>query len=414
MGYYKNNRCRVCNSADIQKVISFAPSPLADSYITNTQLHTKQDLYPMDVYKCDVCGLVQLIDIIEPQDIYIDYLYRTNTSIGLPEHFIQGANEVIKRFHIPQKSLILDIGSNDGSLLQGYKNLGMRVLGIDPAKEVVKEAISKGIETLCIFFDLEEAKKLMKEYGKAKIITCNNLIANIDNLNNFMQGVKKMLDDDGVFIGETSYLLSLIDSMVFDTIYHEHLSYFGIKPLEHLCKVNGLMLFDAQVVETKGGSLRFFITHINTSKQKSTNLLRLHEIERERFLYHKKIYAKLEDNIEKIKIKLVRFINKVLEDGKSIIGYGASNTTTTLLYHFGLNDKIKYIVDDNVIKIGRFTPHNHIPIYSPDKIYEDNPDFIIIFAWRYTDMIIEKHHQYLENNGTFIVPLKEFSLIQGV
>lgn len=408
MGHYRNDSCRVCNSKDLKIVLPLEASPLADSFVTKEQLNLEQKLYEMDVYKCSCCGLVQLIDVIEPEDIYIDYLYRTNTSVGLPKHFETAAGKIVKKFSVKKDSLVLDIGSNDGSLLQGYKNFGLKVLGIDPAVEVAKEATERGIETLPIFFNSQKADELITDYGKAKIITCNNLIANIDNLNDFVKGIKKFLDKDGIFISETSYLLGLIDSMVFDTIYHEHLSYFGIKPLEYLFEQNDLMIFDAEVVETKGGSLRFFVTHLSKKKEISANLKELKTIENNRKLYEDNIYLEYESKINKSKETLNNFINNAIKDGKKIVGYGASNTTTTLLFHFELNNKIDYIVDDNEIKIGRYSPNSHIPIYSSEKIYEDNPDYIIVFAWRYADIIINKNQKYLDNNGTFIIPLKEF------
>ena len=409
MGHYRNSTCRICSSKDIEIVLPLEASPLADSFVTKEQLNLKQEIYSMDVYKCQECGLVQLIDVIEPEDIYIDYLYRTNTSVGLPEHFIKAARTIVEKYNIEDRSLILDIGSNDGSLLKGYQKLGMKVLGIDPAREVAKEATANGVETLPIFFNAQVADELVEKYGKARIITCNNLIANIDDLNNFVKGLKKVLDCEGIFISETSYLLSLIDSMVFDTIYHEHLSYFSIKPLEYLFNANGLKMFDAQIVDTKGGSLRFFVTHNNNNIKQTEQLIHLKSIERKRELYSLNIYKEFEERITKAKKQLVTFIDNALSNNKKVVAYGASNTTTTLLYHFKLNDKIEYLLDDNKIKIGRYSPNHHIPIYSSDKIYEDNPDYIIVFAWRYTDIIISKHQKYLETGGTFIIPLKEFT-----
>jgi ubiquinone/menaquinone biosynthesis C-methylase UbiE len=408
MGHYKNSKCRICGCTELDVVLPLKASPLADSFVTKEQLDIKQDIYDMDLYKCAECGLIQLLDVVHAEDIYIDYLYRTNTSMGLPEHFIEAAKSAIEKYSLKSGDFVLDIGSNDGSLLMGYKQLGMRVLGIDPAHEVAKEACARGIETLDIFFNAKIAKELVAKYGKANIITCNNLIANIDDLNDFAQGIKIMLADDGVFVSETSYILRLIDNMVFDTMYHEHLSYYGLKPLEYLFRKNGLRLVDAESIDTKGGSIRYAVVHDNSDIKESESLVNLQKVEEERGLYGKEIYKEYEARIEVAKERVVTFIDKALAEGKKVVGYGASNTTTTLLYHFELNDKIEYLLDDNKIKIGRFSPGSHIPVYSSDKLYEENPDYVIMFAWRFADMIMAKHTKYLENGGKFIIPLNEF------
>lgn len=411
MGHYKNNKCRICDSENIIVVLQLEASPLADGFVTKEQLGIEQNVYDMDVYKCQECGLVQLVDVVEPEDIYTDYLYRTNTSIGLPEHFVKAAESIVSKYAIKTNSLVLDIGSNDGSLLKGFKKQGMRVLGIDPAKEVAKEATLSGVETLADFFNASLATRLVQKYGKATIITCNNAIANIDNLNDFVKGIKNILDSGGIFVSETSYLLSLMESMVFDTIYHEHLSYFGIKPLEYLFNNNGLKLFDAEIIETKGGSLRYAVAHAEENRAETESLIQLKQIENKRKLYETHIYKEFDRNINKAKNELTEFIDNALKEGKQVVGYGASNTTTTLLYHFEINDKIKYIVDDNIIKIGRFSPHKHIPIYGTNKLYENAPDIVIVFAWRFADMIIAKHQRYIEEGGTFVVPLPILKMV---
>jgi len=410
MSHYTNDCCRICNSKDLSLALPLKASPLADTYITRSMLDTTQEIYDMSVYLCNNCGLVQLTSVVAPEDIYIDYLYRTTTSVGLPEHFNKSAQDISKKYNLKENSFIMDIGSNDGSLLKGYKQLGMKVLGIDPAQEIAKEATQNGIETLAIFFSKDISLELGKKYPKASIINCNNLIANIDDLNDFVAGVKNMLDENGVFICETSYLQSLIENMVFDTIYHEHLSYYGLKPLEYLFQKNGLKVVDAQIVNTKGGSLKCFVEH-DKKQNVSNNVLKIREDEKQFNLYTQKTFDIFYKKIELEKSKLINILSDLQQNQKKVYGYGASNTTTTLLYHYELNPYFNIIMDDNKIKINRYSPGFHIPIISSDIIYEESPDVIVIFAWRFADTIIRKHEKFLKNGGKFIIPLPELKII---
>lgn len=411
MKSYTNNECRICNCKELEIVLDLKPSPLADSYITKELLCEKQDLFDLNVYLCSKCGLLQLLTVVEPEEIYIDYLYKTTTSIGLPKYFLHSASAIIDKYNIAKNSFIIDIGSNIGSLLQGYKNLGMKVLGIDPAISIAKEATNMGIETLPIFFTSDTAQDIVSKYGKAKIINSNNMMANIDTINDLVQGIKVLLDDDGIFIMETSYILHLIDNMVFDTIYHEHLSYFALQPIQYLFNQNDLKVVDVEIIDTKGGSIKYFIEH-NKSQLISSNVKKMMEIEKSRNLYKKDIYFNYMNNINKQKELLLNTLQKIKLKGKKICGYGASNTTTTLLHHFEISEYFDYIIDDNEIKIGRYSPNYHIPIVSSKFIYQEQPDYIIIFAWRFADIIIEKHKDFLDKGGKFILPLSKFKIIE--
>lgn len=410
MKSYKNDKCRICASDELDEVLFLHPSPLADNYISLSQLKTEQELFDMNVSLCKKCGLAQLLTVVEAEEIYIDYLYKTTTSFGLPQHFVNSASNIIKKYNVETESFIVDIGSNIGSLLQGYKNFGMKVLGIDPAREIAKEATTNGIETLPVFFTSMSAETIVQKYGKAKVINSNNMMANIDKINDVVQGIKILLDDDGIFVMETSYILYLIDNMVFDTIYHEHLSYFGLKPLQYLFEKNGLKIVDAEIVETKGGSLRCYIEHDKNQKV-SQNVFDILENEISRNLYQKDIYLTYMDNINEQKKILIKFLEAIKQEGKKIYGYGASNTTTTLLHHFEIANYFDCIVDDNKIKIGRFCPNNHIPVVASDIIYQDKPDYIVIFAWRFVNIIVANHQKYLSQGGKFIVPLPYFKCI---
>ena len=408
MKQIKNNRCLICDSKT-EQVFKLAPSPVADLYTDD--INSKQEIFDLNFNLCPECGLFQLDTIVFPEDIYNEnYLYEISTSVGLEEHFFNLAKKTIQKYNLNQDSIIVDIGSNIGSLLKGYKDNGLNVLGVEPVPHIADKANKRGIKTLNNFFDEEIAKKIVLENGKADIIHANNVLANIPKLNDFMKAIKILLDENGTFIVETSYLLSLIENMVFDTFYHEHIAYFSIKPLEYLCNQNGLKLVDVEKIDTKGGSIRCFIEH-NKNQKISDNLIKLKEEEIKKNLFSKETFKKYQQEIEKLKNDSLNILEEIKQKGEKIVGYGASNTTTTLMYHFELYKYIDYIVDDNPIKIGKYCPANHIPVVSSNKIYEDNIKYIYLFAWRFADVIIGKHKKFLENGGKFIIPLPELKII---
>jgi len=405
--------CLICNSNNCKFAFSLKPTPLADAYVSNIDRSLHLKLYPLDLYLCENCSLLQLKEIISPEEIYPDYLYKTTTSIGLPEHFFQSAKILKKRFQIREDSLVIDIGSNDGSLLKGFKQIGInKVLGIEPCKKLAIEATSNGIPTIADFFSFSLSEKIIKKYEKAKIVTCNNILANVPDLNDFAKGLKNIIRDNGIVVVETSYIVKLIENMVFDSIYHEHISYFSIISLMNLFNKNDLEIFDAEIIPTKGGSIRCFITHKNSKKFKKTERLQKLIVNEERFdVRNIAIYKEFFLKIEKMKDKIKNFLYDLEDKDNNICGYGASNTTTTMIYHFGIGDIFKVIFDDNLIKIGTFSPGIGIPIKSSKEIYSLMPDYIYIFAWRFADIIIKKHVKYLENGGKFIVGLPKLKVI---
>ena len=248
-------QCRLCGGERLEKVIELTKNPVGDRFYRDRNVALGCELHNVEVMLCRNCGQMQLSEVVEPKEIYTDeYLYTTGTSVGLPEHFAKSAQDLIKHFAIPQNSLVVEIGSNEGAMLAVFKNQGMRVLGIDPAGIAVKKAKDRGVDTIEGFFSLELAKNIVQERGKAKLVIANNVIANIPALLDIIQGIKEILTDDGVFVFETSYAYDVIRKHLIDTIYHEHISYFSAKPLGRLFAKCGLELFDAENIWTKGGS----------------------------------------------------------------------------------------------------------------------------------------------------------------
>ncbi len=397
--------CRLCGSRNIKKVLPLAPTALCDAYVSKERVSQKQDVYPLDLFLCYDCGYVHLPYVVDPEIIYRDYIYVTTSSMGLADHFKNYAASVLDKIRPAAGGLIVDIGSNDGTLLAFFKAKGMRVLGIEPAVKIAQNASLEGIETLPNFFNTDFASDCKKKYGPAKIITVNNLLANVDDLNDFANSIRNLLADDGVLVVESSYLGDMIKNMVFDFIYHEHLSYFSVKPLMKFFKRFKMDLIDVEKISTKGGSLRYYFQPQTGPRKASaavTDIIREEEILK---LDSPDTYRTFSNNINALKSGLRSVLTGLKAQGKSIAGYGASATSTTLIYHFGLADMMDYIVDDNQAKYNTFSPGYHIPVVPSEEIYIRKPDYIIMLAWRYAEPIMKKHQGYIKQGGHFIIPI---------
>ncbi len=401
--FYTRKNCRLCDGNDIEVVLALQKSPLCDEYL---DLLRDQNFYNLNLCLCKECGFVQIDTVIDPEIIYRDYIYVTLSSPGLQNHFKQYASEVCDFLHLFNSKLTIDIGRNDGTLLNFFKQRGHNVLGVEPSIKAANDANENGIETISEFFDFNLANTIVSKYGKASLITINNLFANIDDLNKFVKNIDLILDTNGILVIESSYLLDMIDNMVFDFIYHEHLSYFSILPLTSFFKRFDIRLMHVHEVGTKGGSLRYYWARNNSNWEPSLNVSELSLRESESRINLEK-FINYEQRITTIKNNLLGFIQKHKE--KKIIGYGASATSTTLISHFELQKYFSYLVDDNIDKINTYSPGFHIPVYDIDFLKNDNPDVIIILAWRFKAEILEK---LLFFKGIVIIPLPIFEEIQ--
>ena len=408
---YRRNNCRLCGGQDFELVLQLTPTPLADSYVPAEKLDTVQQCYPLDLFLCRNCGLSQLLGVVHPEAIYADYIYVTGSSLGLAEHFLSYADEVLQSVNPEKGMLVVDIGSNDGILLKIFQSRGMRVLGIEPAFAIAKRATESGVETLPLFFNAELGHKLKNGYGRATIITSNNLVANIDDLSDMMEGVRALLAPDGVFIFESFYLVDQIQNMVFDFTYHEHLSYFSVKPLEAFFRGNGMELVDVKRIPTKGGSLRYTVQVVGGPRTMSLAVAELMALEESVSIHSTETFRTFAAKIDSTKAQVVSLLRDLKAKEKTIAGYGASATTTTLIYHFGIGDVLSFIVDDFPAKQNLFSPGFHIPVLSPQVLYERKPGYMLILAWRYFEPIMAKHQKYLEQGGHFIVPLPRLEVI---
>ena len=408
---YRRKTCRLCDGRNLKLVLPLAQTPLADAFIPSERLNEVQNLYPLDVYLCLDCGHVQLLDVINPEILFCNYIYESSSSPGLNDHFQKYAIDLLDTISPPENSLIVDVGSNDGMLLKFFQEHGMRVLGVDPARDVARKATDSGIETLGTFFTSALAMNIKGTYGTAAIVTANNVYAHADDLRDLTIGVRHLLAPDGVFVFEVSYLVDLLQNMVFDFIYHEHLCYHSVKPFESFFNKLGMELINAVRVPTKGGSLRGIAQLPGGPRKKSSSLAELKELETSLKLDQPETYEIFAAKINGLKEELGEILSNLKREGKTIAGYGASATVTTLIYHFALIEFLDFIVDDNTERQHLFSPGHHIPVLPPQALYDSKPDYVIILAWRFARQIVRKHQSFLKRDGHFIIPVPEITII---
>jgi SAM-dependent methyltransferase len=410
---FHRETCRLCGARDLQLVLRMAPTPPGDHYVTSDALGVPQESYPLDLAMCGECGLAQLPDVVDPELLYRDYIYNTSISLGLVEHFDRYARSVLERTNVEPGSLVVDIGSNDGTLLRGFAKRGMRVLGIDPAREVARKACEGGIETIPTFFSSTLAADLRQERGPASIVTANNVFANVDDLDDLVDGIGKLLAPDGVFVFETGYFPDLVRQRIIDNIYQEHLSYYAVRPLQRFFPRHGMELVSIDHEPTKGGSIRGYV-RLAGAPAGSFGPGALHDLEEKEAadgFQRPEALRRFAQGVEQLREELIDLVADCRAQGREVAGYGASVGVTTLLYYFDMGRALSFVVDDNPVRHGRFTPGQHIPVLPSDALYERKPDDVLLLAWRYAEPILGRHQGYRQAGGRFIVPLPEINVV---
>jgi SAM-dependent methyltransferase len=401
----RRETCRLCGGRHLEVVLPIAATPPGDHYVAAAELRRTQETYPLDLVLCRDCGLAQLAYTVDPDVLYGRYVYTTSTSLGLVDHFRQYADSVLSRINPPAGAMVVDIGSNDGSLLRCFKELGMRVLGLDPAGDIARLATESGIETWNGYFNIAFAQKIKEQRGPATIVTANNVFANVDNLVEFTEGIRHLLAPDGVFVFETSYLLDVVEKSLVETIFHEHLSYLSAKPLDTFFRRLGLQLIDVERVPTKGGSLRGIVQLAGGPRPVSPAVGALLDREKSVGLDQPEIFKTFGSRLDALKTELLSLLSDLKAKGKEIAGYGASVGVTTLLYHLDVAKLLSFIVDDNPRKHNTFSPGHHIPVLPSEVLYERKQDYVLILSWNYAEPIMKKHRAYSDAGGHFILPL---------
>ncbi|WP_269625219.1 class I SAM-dependent methyltransferase [Prochlorococcus marinus] len=409
--HYRRSNCRQCNSNNLTLAIKLKETPLANSFVRKSELNKMQTLYPLDVYFCNECKHLQLIDVIDPVYLYKNYLYVSGTSNVFIKHF-QNYFEYIRENYFTN-GLVIDIGSNDGTLMKFFKNDGYQVIGIEPAEKIANEAIKNGIPTLIELFSKDLARKILYQFGSASVITANNVFAHIDDPKVFLEGIKTLIKDKkGIFIVEVSYLLDVIKNSLFDTIYHEHLDYHSIISFNRFFENNGFEIFNIEHVDSHGGSVRIFTQLKRGQFDISDSVVKFIKEEKELGLDNLTTYLNFSDKIKSLARELNSLLRTLKSKGKTIVGYGAPAKATTLLHHFDIgSDILSYIVDDSKWKQNLYTPGMHIPIVSKQFLQENKPDYILILAWNFSSSIIKNNMDFHNSGGKFIIPLPKIEVI---
>jgi SAM-dependent methyltransferase len=409
----KEGKCRFCGSSLTQTFVDLGMSPLCESYRSPEQLNQMEPFYPLHVYVCSDCFLVQLEEFVSPEEIFTEYAYFSSYSDTWLAHSQSYVELVTKRFGLSARSFVVELASNDGYLLQYFVAKGIPVLGIEPAANVAAAAVSKGVPTLVKFFGVQTAKDLIANGRWADLIAANNVLAQVPDLNDFVGGMKILLKPGGVVTTEFPHLERLIEENQFDTIYHEHFSYFSFQTVERIFAAHGFVLFDVEEIPTHGGSLRVYGRHDDDgSKPVRDAVGRLKERETEYGLGNLDRYVSFAEKVKETKRKLLDFLIQAKREGKRIAGYGAPGKGNTLLNYCGIRtDFLDFTVDRNPYKQGKFLPGTHIPIYSPERIQQERPDYVIILPWNFREEIVRQLHYVREWGGKFVVPIPEVTVI---
>jgi hypothetical protein len=410
----KQAGCRFCGHALQHSFVDLGMSPLCESYVSREQLNAMERFYPLHVYVCGNCFLVQLPgEYVSAEEIFSDYAYFSSYSDSWLRHASHYVEQMTARFSLNAHSQVIELASNDGYLLQYFVKKGIPSLGIEPARNVAEEAVRKGVPTLVKFFGVQTASALASEGQHADLMLANNALAQVPDLNDFVGGMKILLAPKGIITVEFPHLMRLMDENQFDTIYHEHFSYFSFITAEEIFAIHGLTLFDVEELPSHGGSLRIYARHTeDESHPVGKRVKELREREIAAGFNRAEHYSSFSEKVKETKRKLLEFLIRAKQEGKSIAGYGAPGKGNTLLNYCGIRtDFLDYTVDRNIHKQGKFLPGTHIPILHPDKIRETKPDYVLILPWNLKDEIRQQMAYVREWGGKLVVPIPEVKIL---
>ena len=390
--------------------LSLGMQPHCNNFLRKEQV-SKEILYPLDVYYCHGCSLVQIEYTVPKEVMFTDYPYVSGTTRTLPEHFRKSAERITGRFNLARNDLVVDIGSNDGTWLKCFKQLGVRALGVEPAVNIAKIATSSGIETINDFFCKKIALKILRDKGPASVITAAGVFFHLEELHSVVDGISNLLDEDGALVVQAIYLAEMIDENSFDNIYHEHLCYYTLKPLQTLFDMYGMEIFDASVIDIHGGSLELYVAK-KGAYEVQPSVEQLMQKEKQKGLYDIAAYYAFAEQVRNIRKELLTILNNVKEEGKTVYAYGAPAKGSTLVNYCGIGPNlVTCAIEKNPMKCGLYIPGVHIPIV-PEE-FAEKPDYYLILPWNFLDEFLVKEKHFLQQGGKFIVPIPRPRIITG-
>jgi SAM-dependent methyltransferase len=415
MSQQSSSVCRSCSATGLISILNLGQTPLANALLTTEQLSEPETTFPLELVFCRHCTLVQITETVPPEQLFREYFYLSSFSDTMIRHVQELAGDILRERKLGADSLVLEVASNDGYLLQFYQQADIPVLGIEPAQNIARVAEGKGITTVSEFFGAALAERLRSEGRSADVIHANNVLAHVADLNGFVSGLQLLLKDDGVAVIEVPYVKDMIDRTEFDTIYHEHLCYFSLTSLEVLFQRQGMIIEDVRRLDIHGGTLRIYASRADVTDQHAISPAV------ERLLAEEKTWATGEtgfydgfgEKVERLRSDLLELLVRLKREGRRVAVYGASAKGSTLLNYFGIGrEAIEYVVDRSTAKQGYYTPGTHLPILAPAKLLETMPDYVLLLTWNFAAEILAQQKEYRRRGGRFIIPIPELRVIE--
>lgn len=411
--FYTRATCRACSAGGMRQFLKLGPMPLANAFLRSSDELVNEAVFPLDVYFCEGCSLVQLADVVDPEVLFGNYIYVTGTANTIVSHNRQYAQTVVDFLGLADDDLVVEVASNNGSLLGCFRDLGVKTLGVEPARNIAAMANAAGIETVNSFFNSSTAREIRESYGAARAVIGNNVLAHVDETRDFLEGCRSLIDDDGLVIIEVPSLKEFVDKVEFDTVYHEHLCYFSVTSLMQLCEAVGLSIIRVDRVAVHGGSIRIYAGKTEKYPDHSFEVIATADDEAAAGLTAFETFERFAERTAETRENLRSLLNSLKAEGKAIAAYGAPAKGNTLLNYCGIDASLlDFTVDKNPLKVGLYTPGTHLPVLPVPTILQRRPDYLLILAWNFADEIISQQSEYAARGGKFIIPIPEPRIIE--